>query len=295
MADTGSLAAIEMARRRADLELRRADNAAEMARRHEVLVRVGRAQMRDFHARAAALQRRMEARHRAAAHVHLGYAQRLEGWANRAAATVHRPTFMTAVADTAGSRGAVLTLFDADNTEALIAASDATARAAHELESTFAEGPSRDALCGHAVVNVCGPAVPLRWPHYGPALHELGVQGVAAVALRVSRRCLGTLTVFDPDASTASAPALDDVGEALTHRVFLDPEPVDAGGGVPALEWFGDDDFRPALHQAAGMLKAWFGWSISDATAVIRGHAFAEGRPVGEVAEDIVRGALRLS
>ena len=66
------------------------------------------------------------------------------------------------------------------------------------------------------------------------------------------------------------------------------------GRDLPSLELFGDEDFQPALHQAAGVLHERCGWTIDNAIALIRAHAYAEERRVGEVAEEVVRGGLLL-
>ena len=53
---------------------------------------------------------------------------------------------------------------------------------------------------------------------------------------------------------------------------------------VPALE----------VYQAQGMVMVDLGVSLAEALVRLRAHAFVEGRPVGDVARDIVAGRLRL-
>jgi hypothetical protein len=65
-----------------------------------------------------------------------------------------------------------------------------------------------------------------------------------------------------------------------------------ADTGPPSLEMFEDEDFQPTLHQAAGVLYAVQGWALDDAIALIRAHAYAEDRPVAEVADDVLAGRL---
>lgn len=61
---------------------------------------------------------------------------------------------------------------------------------------------------------------------------------------------------------------------------------------VPGVDQFADADFQPALHQAAGMLCERTGLPIEDAIDLIRAHAYAEDRPVSEVAAEVIRGTV---
>ena len=52
---------------------------------------------------------------------------------------------------------------------------------------------------------------------------------------------------------------------------------------------------RAEVHQASGMVAVQLGVSVGDALARLRAHAFAEGRPLAAVAEDVVSRRLRLT
>lgn len=253
--------------------------------------------MPEFHASMAAAHRRTQQRHLVAARIHRSYAQRLEVWAKLGALHDSRPVFMGAVAATAGTPSAALTLVGPDNTEAFVAASDATSRAAHELELVFAEGPSQDAMHQPAPVVVTNEEVPLRWPHYGPGLRQLGVQAVAAVGLHVASACMGSLTVYDPHTRTGSHPGAHQLGQianALVDSVLLAPDAVTTHDDHPALSLFEQQDFQPELHQAAGKIHAASHCGIPAALALIRAHALAEGKPAATVALDILNNTLTL-
>ena len=284
--------ALHFARRAADQAPRAAEHAAEAAARQERLAGAGTSSA-PVHVRIAAMHRRSEAAQRAAERMHLNFARRLAGWSVREDADqLLRPVLMKAVANTAGWRGAVLSLNDATGAEKLVAASDATARRAHEIEVTLAEGPSRDAGLGRVAL-ARGAELERRWPRYGPAVAELGVRAVAAVPVDLGCTYLGgALTVIGatPPTWTANACGLCEVAEALAHTVLQAPDlVVDDGAGVPGLAVFETQDFQPALHQAAGLLHAREGWDIDSAVALIRAHAFAEDRPVTEVAAEVCR------
>ena len=51
---------------------------------------------------------------------------------------------------------------------------------------------------------------------------------------------------------------------------------------------------RAAVHQASGMVSVQAEVSIADGLVMLRAYAFAEDRPISEVAADVVKGAIRL-
>jgi hypothetical protein len=57
----------------------------------------------------------------------------------------------------------------------------------------------------------------------------------------------------------------------------------------------GNAHSRRVVHQATGMVLAQLRLPADDARLVIHGHAFATGRPVIEVAKDIVERRLRFA
>jgi hypothetical protein len=253
--------------------------------------------MAEFHASMAVAYRQTEERHLVASRIHLAHAQRLDTWAQPNNSRMTRPALMGAVAAAAGSQSAVLTVHGDQHTEALVAASDATALAAHDLELTFAEGPSRDAVTDSGAVVASGTELPLRWPTYGPAVHELGVHAVVGIGLRAAHGCLGSLMIFDPDPFSPGTGVhdLSAIADAVIHSMLLAPDAISAEADWPTLRLFEREDFQPVLHQAAGTIHAASGHGIDNALALIRAHAFSEGRSVKSVAEDIVCGALTLS
>jgi hypothetical protein len=135
----------------------------------------------------------------------------------------------------------------------------------------------------------------LRWPAYAPEAHELGLRAVYAFPLQIGSACLGALDVYRDRAEPVSSETID-VAQAfariaLTMLVGDDPlSPAQAG--VAGL----DDMLTPALevYQAQGMVMVDLRISLAEALVRLRAHAFVEGRPVADVARDIVGGRLRL-
>ncbi|MDQ1448311.1 MAG: hypothetical protein QOC79_1282, partial [Actinomycetota bacterium] len=51
---------------------------------------------------------------------------------------------------------------------------------------------------------------------------------------------------------------------------------------------------KAVVHQASGMVSVQAAVSVPDAVVMLRAYAFAEDRPISEVATEIVDGVLRL-
>jgi len=243
----------------------------------------------------AALHRRIQARHLTSARLQDRYADRLRAWSGRPGEPGQRPLFIDAVAAAIGMRSAAVILLGTQRGEAVVAASDAIARAAHDLEFVLGEGPAHFAVAHGRTVQVAGTALCDRWSQYGPEVIRLGVQAVIAVPLRPPAR-LGAVCAY------ASLPAIGEEA-AMTAGAIADALPVtlsqaahdrQPGDGAPALPLFGEADFPAVVHQAAGMVSQQCGCGITDALALLRARAFSAGRPAEEIAADVVRGELRL-
>ncbi|MFI5664701.1 ANTAR domain-containing protein [Streptomyces sp. NPDC051684] len=155
-----------------------------------------------------------------------------------------------------------------------------------DLQFTLGEGPAPDALRGG--VPVLEPDLrlvpPERWPALLPSARELGVLGVNCFPLGIGAVRLGVLTILCEgkplsDQQYADATAL---AAALTSAA-LSGDPVDGSNGLR----------RAAVHQATGMISVQLEVPLSQALLRLRAHAFGTGRPLGEVAADVVARRIR--
>ena len=288
----------ELARRSADAR-RRAARAEAVAASYEEKAASyeerGAASLGQALMRAAALQRRIQERHLTSAMLQDRYAGRLRAWLGRSGEPEQRPPFIDAVAAAIGMHSATVILLGTQRGEAVIAASDAIARAAHDLEFVLGEGPAHFAVARGRAVQVAGTALCDRWPQYGPEVVRLGVQAVIAVPLRPPAH-LGAVCAYDsqPTISEEAAMAAGAIADALPLTLSQAAHDRQPGDSVPALPLFGEADFPAAVHQAAGMVSQQCGCGIADALALLRARAFSAGRPAEEIAADVLRGELRL-
>ena len=277
-------------------ERRRAAAAAALAARYEQQA----AQPSPFLAAGgwperAAIQRRAEACHRGAARLHERHAARLQAQLDTAGDTAPGPGFASATLAALGLPSTAIVLLGEQRAIAVVAASDATARAAHDLEILMGEGPVH-ALTGKSTpVLVAGPALCDRWPGYGPAVTELGVQAVLAVPLPPTGS-LGALCAYtmQPAITDDAVAAAGRIAAALARALATVAPNQRYSKGDSALLRFGLTDDLAVVHQAAGMVSAHCHCSIGDALALLRARAFADGQPVEQVALAVVHDGLQL-
>ena len=281
-------------RRAAEARLRAA-NAEAMAARFAEWAAPVPASLSQTYLRIAALQRRVQARHLASARLQEQYANRLCAWLRRSGEPAPQPAFIDAVAAAIGVHSATVILLGTQQDEAVVAASDATAQAAHDLEFVLGEGPGHFAVTHGRAVRGAGPALGDRWPQYGPAVARLGVQAVLAVPLQPPPR-LGAVCAYasQPAISEETAVAVSAIADALPLTLSQAAGDARPGDGVPALPLFAAADFPAVMHQAAGMVSQQCRCGTADALALLRARAFSAGRPAEEIAIAVLRGALRL-
>jgi hypothetical protein len=285
---------IGVLRQRATLARQRATWCSARASHHDALAAIADESLQKVHLRLGELHRQAEIRHRTSAAIHDLLASQLHRWRDPEASA--EPRLMRSVASQLGMSSALAALGHKDGaTAVVVAASDETARVAHDLELVMAEGPATEAARG-APVRAAGQALCERWPRYGPAVGELGVQAVCAAPLRSRSRGLGVLCGYGrvPATSqqtlTATRLMADVLTEALIGTIDLAPEKDSL-----CLAFLDESDHQSTVHQAAGMLSVQYGCQVEDAADLLAARAFADGKPVQEIALGVVQGEELLS
>jgi hypothetical protein len=166
-----------------------------------------------------------------------------------------------------------------------------------QLQYTLGEGPCVDAYQGDRPVlepDLADPVTP-RWLAFtGPAL-RCGVRAVFAFPLHVGAVRLGALDLFNtrPGPLTADQHADALVMADVAAQAVLVMQ-SGARPGALAVELEAGANFQYVVHQAAGMVAAQLDASVGQALIRLRAHAFASGRTLGDVAQDVVMRTLRL-
>ncbi|MFH8802336.1 GAF and ANTAR domain-containing protein [Streptomyces sp. NPDC017936] len=180
-----------------------------------------------------------------------------------------------------------------------LSASGARAAYLMEVQATLGDGPClRAAETGAPVFAsdlTTGRDASL-WPVYAQQAAAAGVRAVYALPLGDRSVCVGTLDLYrdapgelaDDDISTARF-----VADVLTVALMALPRGEEAGRLGDGL-WLSplatDHD---EVYQAVGMVMAQCGVTADEALALLRAHAFAEGRTVLHLAHDVITHTTR--
>jgi hypothetical protein len=178
-----------------------------------------------------------------------------------------------------------------------VSASDATAARLDELQFDLGEGPSWDAF--GARVPVLEPDIRHRpigvWPAFSDAIRHHDIGAVYAFPLFVGPLRLGAMDLYSAepqelsDVHTRQSEAFASVvSRLILHRAVARATGDDHGGAETRFS-------RRTVDQATGMVLAQLDVPPDEARLVIQAHAFATGRSMQEIAEDIVDRRLNFS
>jgi GAF domain/ANTAR domain len=180
-----------------------------------------------------------------------------------------------------------------------VCASDKQAARLDELQIDIGEGPcwqarsTRRPVLTHDVHH--GPETP--WPIFSEAIRDDDVGALFAFPLLVGSLVIGAVDLYSREPGSLTDTQVEGAAElaAIAARQVLrkalndgDQYGLDRPEADARLS-------RRVVHQATGMVLAQLNLTASDALLVIRGHAFATGRSVREVAIDVVERRLNLS
>lgn len=212
----------------------------------------------------------------------------------RRTAGTSRPQLCAACVDVLLVAGAGVTLMTGHTVGPVCSSSERTGLL-EDLQFTLGEGPCQDAFAqGEPVLE---PNLDLtRWPNFsGPAL-DAGVHGVFAFPLSAGQSRIGVMTLYNEatgaltDDQTADSLAMADVVAQTMLTMQSGAEPHTLAEGL-------DDaaGHRAEVHQASGMVAVQLGIEVAEALVRLRAYGYGTGRPVADVAADIVGRRLLLN
>ena len=198
--------------------------------------------------------------------------------------------------DIIGVSGAGVMIMSGDVPRGSLCTTNGVSDLIEELQFMLGEGPSVDAHIDSQVVlepNLAQPGTP-RWLEFSRQAVEAGAGAVFAFPLRVGTVRLGALDLYrdEPgplsDDQHANALVMADV----VANWVLDVQ-ANAPPGSVAEELERDADFHFVVHNAAGAVSVQLGISITEALIRLRAHAFANDKPLRDIAEDVMTRRLR--
>ncbi len=171
-----------------------------------------------------------------------------------------------------------------------LAATEGPAEVMENLQQTLGEGPCMTAFHGRRPVLERDLArAGARWPAFTPAAVESGIAAIFAFPLQVGAIRLGVLDLY-----RAAPGPLDslELAEALNHAAAATTILLDLQHG------FSPDQLHPQLtdaadshrpiHQATGIISVQASVGVDAAMLLLRARAYAEERPLLELAQDVV-------
>lgn len=172
-------------------------------------------------------------------------------------------------------------------------------RAQHlsQLQLSLGDGPALEAFSSGRLVHesdLAGSGF-ARWPMWARGALAADVRSVFSFPLRIGGIRLGVVTLYDSEAGTLDngrlTTALHYVDAAVVIVLYLQSDPTGdrlaPGAGV-------DEDlddafwFDAEVHQATGMVSVRMSVPLPDALLLLRGRAYADGRPITALAHDVV-------
>jgi ANTAR domain len=200
-----------------------------------------------------------------------------------------------------GVDGAGVTVMVSPRARETVYATDGVAARLEELQLVLGEGPCVDTFTtgGPALAADLGAAeYAARWPAFTPAAMDSGAQAVFALPLQIGAIRLGVLDFYrSRPGPLATLELADALAYAETAGLLL----LDTAAGTPPdiaeLAWQHEDSTanHAVVHQATGMILVQLGVSAEIAFARLRAYAYADNRPLGDVARDIVDRLLRFA
>lgn len=187
--------------------------------------------------------------------------------------------------------GVGLALMTDEGPAGIIAATDGAAMALEELQFTLGEGPCVDASqTGRPVLQPdLARTAPLRWPAFAGGALEAGVRAVFAFPLRVGAIRVGVLDLYRDRAGLLST---DELAEALCFADAATLVLLSAQAGSPQMGTVSALDDRAEVHQATGVVSVQAAVGLAEALVLLRARAFADDRPLGDLARDVLAGSV---
>jgi hypothetical protein len=192
--------------------------------------------------------------------------------------------------------GAGIMLMSGDVPRGPVCSTNKVSALLEQLQYTLGEGPCVDAYEQERPVyepDLVNPRNP-RWLAFADPAIAAGARAVFGFPLRVGIVRLGSLNLYRDRAG----PLSDDQHADALVMADISAEAVlmlqaNSPLGTLAFELEAASDFQYVVHQASGMVAVQLEVTVSNALIRLRGHAFANDRPLKDVARDVVARNLR--
>jgi hypothetical protein len=184
--------------------------------------------------------------------------------------------------------GAGISLFFASDRRLPLGASDDASAEAERLQFTVGEGPCLSAHATGDVVLADEATLRSRWPAYYDALvAHTPIRGTLSIPLRDELRGIGALDLYVVPPRDLGSLGLSDaltVGAEIAAALRAQGRADRASSDGPAWLDAPAAGRRSTVWQAIGFVNSALGVPSPDALALLRAHAFADGRTLDDLA-----------
>jgi hypothetical protein len=199
-----------------------------------------------------------------------------------------------------GVSGAGISMVTVTGNRGVVCATDDISARIEDLQFMLGVGPCMDAVGAGSPVLVAdlrdaGDLLTDRWPGFMTDDAVADVRAVFAFPLQIGVIAVGTLDLYRSEPGDLTADQLagaliaaDAAALALLH--------LDAGSGLEyADEPTSYTGYQMEVHQATGMVQVQLGITTEEAFLALRARAFANERPLADIATDVVARRLRFA
>lgn len=202
--------------------------------------------------------------------------------------------------DVVGVTGGGVSMVTSAGHRGVVCATDEISAQIEALQFSLGEGPCVDAVVSGSPVLVAdlderGDLAVERWPAFMEGAGAAGVRAVFALPLRIGAISIGAMDLYRDqpgelatDQLSAALLAADTAALALLQIDYRRDETFTDNLDVRS-------SYQAQVHQATGMVQVQLGVRTEDAFLMLRARAFAAGRPLIDVAVDVVERRLRFS
>ena len=192
--------------------------------------------------------------------------------------------------------GAGIMLMSGDAPVGSLCTTDDVSGVIEQLQYDLGEGPCVDAYRQDRPVaepDLAEPAT-LRWPAFTGFALDAGARAIFGFPLQIGAVRLGAMNLY----RDAAGPLTDEQHADALVMAHVAAQAVlvmqaHAPPGEIAAELESGAEFQYVVHQATGMVAAQLDVSVGQALIRLRAYAFGNGRPLTQVATEVVARTLR--
>lgn len=195
--------------------------------------------------------------------------------------------------------GAGIAVVTVEGNRGVVCATDEGSARVEELQFALGEGPCIDAASASSPVLIPdldhSDGVGTRWPVFRDSARVAGVRAVFAFPLRIGAIIVGVLDLYCDQPGELDETQLSKALTAADAAALALLE-IDVSGSSA----FSDDgdsraSYHLEVHQATGMVQVQLDVGPEVALVMLRARAFSLGRPVVDVAREVVARRLRFT